>query len=449
MNHHAFQPRRGFAMLLVMGAIVIAIMTLAIIQSTAFGQAAAGREELARVRAYWAARAGVESAVAQLEFDTQNPQFENAFQLAENLAVAAEGELAGASWVVQSTLGRKPVIGPEDAHSKLNINRMTKEQLLLIEPLMTEDVADAILDWIDPDDDVLGLGAEIGYYQSMPYAYMPRNQPFRSIRELELVAGVEPIDVRGEDWNLNGVLDPNEDDGDASWPPDNADGNLDAGWSGILTAASIDGGLAPSGNPKLDLATASEGDLASRLGIENDQARIIAEYIAANPDATMNDFITRSLTQLARTTAQLSGQPANQARRAPALSNEQLGAMLEETTISVEAEATGLLPGKLNINTCDSETLQFLPQIDSALADSIVAEREARPKGFTTIAQLLEVPGVTRQQFAAIYELLTVRSNVYVVTSRGRDAGSGIEVEISAVIDRSALPAVIREVVVR
>ena len=37
-----------------------------------------------------------------------------------------------------------------------------------------------------------------------------------------------PEFVRGEDWNLNGRLDPNEDDGDISYPPDNSDGKLDA-----------------------------------------------------------------------------------------------------------------------------------------------------------------------------------------------------------------------------
>jgi len=33
----------------------------------------------------------------------------------------------------------------------------------------------------------------------------------------------------GEDTNLNGVLDPNENDGDVSLPTDNRDGRLDAG----------------------------------------------------------------------------------------------------------------------------------------------------------------------------------------------------------------------------
>ena len=51
-----------------------------------------------------------------------------------------------------------------------------------------------------------------------------------------MVLGVWPKEVRGEDWNLNNRLDPNENDGDASFPDDNADGVLDYGIAGMFTA---------------------------------------------------------------------------------------------------------------------------------------------------------------------------------------------------------------------
>jgi len=54
-----------------------------------------------------------------------------------------------------------------------------------------------------------------------------------------------------------------------------------------------------------------------------------------------------------------------------------------------------------------------------------------------------------RRQLANIYELLCVRSSVYVVTSRGRDARTGLEVEMMATLDRSRLPVVLTEVLVR
>ena len=56
---------------------------------------------------------------------------------------------------------------------------------------------------------------------------------------------------------------------------------------------------------------------------------------------------------------------------------------------------------------------------------------------------------MTRNELAVIYELLTTRSNVYIVTSRGRDTRTGIEVEITATLDRSALPLTIKDLRMR
>ncbi len=52
-----------------------------------------------------------------------------------------------------------------------------------------------------------------------------------SLADLLSIPGVTEELLMGEDRNLNGLLDENENDGEASWPPDNRDGCLDAGWS--------------------------------------------------------------------------------------------------------------------------------------------------------------------------------------------------------------------------
>jgi type II secretory pathway component PulK len=438
-----WNSRGGFATIMVLGVIIVAAVVLGMLQTTAFSQAAAGRESLGRVRAYWAARAGVEATIARLEFDTQNPDTSDAFKVIDEMVDVASEELLSASYRIVTTEGKKEVPGPADAHAKLNINRLTRDQLLELEPLMTEDIADSILDWIDPDDEPNAQGAEFPYYMSLPYGYMPRNGPMRSIAELELVAGVDPQDVRGEDWNLNGVLDPNENDGDAAWPSDNADGILDRGWSGVLTAASLDGGLSASGEPRLDLTLSSDTDLMERTKVNRDQAKAILDYVDANQEAQMGDFIRRDLGRLG--SGQGSAQPA---ARVENLTNEQLALLIDECSIG-EVDTTSTLPGKLNVNTCDAEILEYLPQLNPEVADAIIAERSGRSDGFTSIIDLVEVPGMTRQQLARIYELLCVRSTVYVVTSRGRDERTGLEVEMMATLDRSTLPVVVTEVVVR
>lgn len=462
MNATGCRPssRRGFATLLVFGVIVLAAVLIGAVQLTAYGQASAGRESIARVRATWAARAGVECTIARLEFLTENPPANDGTEVMFAMQEVAEGVLSGAEWRITTTDGKNEVLGPADAHAKININAATRDQLLAVEPFMSDDVIDAILDWIDPDDDVNPLGAELGYYQTLPNSYQPRNDFMLSIQELELVAGVTQEDVRGEDWNLNGVLDPNEDDGDLSWPPDNADGVLDAGWSGVLTVYSREGSLSTSGQPRLDLTTAAEGDLITRFNVSQPQAKAMLDYVQNTETPVISAFIRRNLAQLqSQATGAAAPQPQQtrgrggrqQQPRAPQvepLNDQQLRAVLDEATIGAPSVGV-LLPGKVNINTCPAEVLQFLPEINPEIADAIIAERSSRPEGFTSVMDLAEVPGMTRAQLAVLYDLVTVRSNVFIVTSRGRDARTGLEVEMRAVLDRSTLPVTLTEVMIR
>lgn len=102
-----------------------------------------------------------------------------------------------------------------DEYGKLNLNALTRgwsesgeagrsasgeanqtlEQTLrylLAERGAEEDVTDAILDWLDPDDDPRSLGAEYDYYQSLETPYTCKNGPISSIEELLLVRGMTP-----------------------------------------------------------------------------------------------------------------------------------------------------------------------------------------------------------------------------------------------------------------
>ncbi|MDX2146248.1 MAG: type II secretion system protein GspK [Planctomycetota bacterium] len=416
--------RRAFATLMVLWVLVFAVVIVAAIQASSYSQAAAGRDALARVRAHWAARAGVEAAIARVEYETENPDEQDPLRLSEELELIGENSLDGARFKVDAPAGG-------DAHRKFNVNRMTREQFLLF-PDMTEDIADSILDWIDTDDDSRPLGAERGFYAAQAYPYVPRNGPLRSIAELELIFGCSPELVRGEDWNLNGRLDPSEDDGDASWPDDNADGVLDAGWSALMTTASVDGGYAASGQPRLDLRSAAADDVTRRVGLAPDQAQVIITH-ASGAAATMGDFIRRTLSQLSQ----------EQALRPANLTNEELGTLLNECEIGA---ASAGAPGKLNINTCEAEALQYLPDITPGLADAIIFDRASRPSGYRSVADLLNVPAMSRNRLSRIAQSLDVRSNTFVISSRGRDDRTALEAELVVVIDRSTLPATIAEV---
>ena len=438
---------------MVLWAVVLVAIVLGAIQVYALRQSVDARRQVARVRALWAARAGVEAQVAALTAATLSPDAQSPLTVQSDLEAAASGELQLARYDIQHEVPTGRLPGPADAHAKININTATREDLLLL-PDMDESIADAILDWIDRDDDTREFGAESGQYLGMRYPYLPRNAPFRSIQELELVVGVRPEFVRGEDWNLNGVLDPNEDDGDASWPPDNADGKLDAGWSGWLTAESESGpGWALSGQPRLDLTSANETDLQNRLGVDASQAQAILQAVQVNSQLTLKDFIGTSLGDLAvgatggASATLLSGQSA-----VADLTRDQLKAVLDEAWIGdpgAPDDPAKVNTGKININTIDEDTLQYVSRLSTAQIDALIVERQSRQGGFASLTDLLDVPSISQQTLADLYDVFDVRSNTFVVSSRGIDTGTGLQVEVVATISRVRLPVEIRRLTVR
>ena len=83
--------------------------------------------------------------------------------------------------------------------------------ILMALPGMTEEIADALLDFLDEDDEPRPYGAEYtDYYSQLESPYQPANGPINSIEQLLLVRGVTPALLFGYDENRNGVLDQNE-----------------------------------------------------------------------------------------------------------------------------------------------------------------------------------------------------------------------------------------------
>ena len=83
-------------------------------------------------------------------------------------------------------------------------------EMLMALPGMTVDIADAIMDWIDDDDETREFGAEFDYYQSLGSPYEPNNGPFNTVEEILLVRGVTPEMLFGADINRNGMIDQHE-----------------------------------------------------------------------------------------------------------------------------------------------------------------------------------------------------------------------------------------------
>ncbi|HYV32750.1 MAG TPA: hypothetical protein VEO53_16805, partial [Candidatus Binatia bacterium] len=159
-----------------------------------------------------------------------------------------------------------PVFGLVDEAAKLNLNApwLTAEILQSL-PRMTPELAASIIDWRDADDTVTPGGAESQTYSRLNPPYQCKNTNFESIDELRLVVGATVDILYGEDVNLNGVLDANENDGDASFPSDNRDGVLDMGLLDYVTVYSHEPTTTSNGTARVDVSRLSNQAQLARL----------------------------------------------------------------------------------------------------------------------------------------------------------------------------------------
>lgn len=202
-----------------------------------------------------------------------------------------------------------PSAGPTDSTSPENSNSsgnpsssentvMPRDRLLLI-PGMNEDVADAILDWLDEDDDPRDFGVESAHYQSLTPAYMPRNGPIAQLDDLLMVQGVTPELLYGLDVNRNFKIDDNELTRGALKELNYTNGEMNRGWSAYLTVHSSEKSINADGEPKIDLNASSLEELHQELSlaIGAAEANFLIAYRQYGPtgDDTEDDSNTPSL----------------------------------------------------------------------------------------------------------------------------------------------------------
>ncbi|HZJ17845.1 MAG TPA: hypothetical protein VFD27_22515, partial [Chthoniobacteraceae bacterium] len=267
-----------------------------------------------------------------------------------------------------------PVFGLVDEAGKLNLNATTTtKEMLEALPGMTVELAAAIIDWRDTDSDVTQNGAESETYLRKQPAYECKNADFESVQELALLNGADPLVLYGEDANLNGVLDPNEDDGDKSAPPDNSDGKLDPGILAYVTVFSREPNTQSDGSTPRVLVTNPNTAVRDLLRdtFGESRAEAIMDRLAggsagggARFNSTLQFFMSSGMT--ADEFAQIS----------------------DSITTSSEPFVTGLI----NVNTASEAVLATIPGIGDK-ASSLVAARLSRAQQDTNIAWVVDVLG--------------------------------------------------------
>lgn len=266
---------------------------------------------------------------------------------------------------------------------------------LLNLPDITENIADALLDWMDADSQPRALGAEAQYYADEGLPFSPRNGVPASLEELLMVHGVMREHLFGSDVNFNRTLDPGE---GATYAErlDTLESGGETAWASLLTVYSAERNLTPEGQPRINLNDADIERLHQRLTEAFDQrtADFVVAYRQFGPyqgpplrsspvlpevDLTQpTKFRFASVLDVVGTQVRLYAPafrsylllPSPFSLERPALA-EQLPRVLEHLTL----DAAPTIAGRVNILLAPQTVLACVPGMDESLISRILAGR--------------------------------------------------------------------------
>ncbi len=361
--------------------------------------------------------------------------------------------------------------GLEDESTRLNLNVLTAldealpgtgRQLLMGLPGMTEDVADAILDWMDKDDDPREYGAEFDHYATLDSPYAPKNGPLETVEELLLVRDVTPWLLFGADANHNGSVDVDEPTSATLQEQyiDNTDGSMDRGWASYLTLYSVESNVSPDGVEKIDLNQDDLETLFTELetALSTEWATFIVAYRQAGPytgteegvsDATGQlDFGQQGKTKLT-TVLDLIGSNvrikfdgdeeetvlATPFSELPIAMRLYLPLLMDNVAVNTKTR----IPGRININQASEVILSGIPGMTAEVLDSILTQRQPDPLEAVDSQRhetwLLAEGIVTVAEMKSLIPFMTAGGCVYRVQIIGYGENGGPPVRIEAVLD--------------
>ena len=333
---------------------------------------------------------------------------------------------------------------------------------LLSLPGMSESVADAILDWIDGDDQPRQFGAESKYYRGLGVPYLPRGATPGCIEELLLVKGITRSLLLGADINCNYTIEPQEKklaDDDSQETQENLP------WASLLTVYSAERNLQPDGKQRIDLNQEDLRKLHEQLKqvFEPRLAAFIVLYRQFGPldgnkstastsasqtpsknSATENtetpqiDFKTpakfrfKTLLDLVDALIEI---PSTVKNRTPKPSGENIKPIRLESPLANEPNSLDetlpkllefatvfpakVIPGRVNINLAPQSVLDGIPGLDGAVAARIIASRGRQAASQSPDEDRRHATWLLRQglvdlaQMKAIMPFVTAGGDVY------------------------------------
>jgi general secretion pathway protein K len=361
--------RRGMALVLTLWILCALVILAAGLAMTAHTEIQVSRNYADTVQCRLAAHGGVNRGLA----DVEDPGFA-AQGAGTELSSTEDGlDLGDASFVVQI----------QDEAGKVNIN--TAPESVLEAVFGSKEIAAAIVDWRDKDDDPRPVGAESEYYSGLEKPYHTRNESFITVREVLLVKGITK---------------------EALSSPATADGRT---LEDMLTVYSRDKNVDAAGQERINIKTATKEVMKSRLGDALTDTDI---------DSVISWRGTRSLSS------------ASEIALAPGLGRDKVKKIFDRITASDDKVRSGLV----NINTAPAELLAALPGFDRRISEEVVSYRDLEGP-LKDVGQLLDIPAVSTDVFARAADLLTARSRVFKIVSEGKVTRTASSESVVCVVD--------------
>jgi len=433
---HAIRRLRGSALMIVLVVVMIVSLGAYTFSELMFTHNETATLSSQNIQAKWLVDAGIDVARVHLlqpheQRMSAGGDFDNptVFQ-AVNVITDPDPNMTGNFTLIAPNLDSDGYtagfrFGLEDESSRLNLNALTLadkyatdggREMLMALPGMTVDTADAIMDWIDDDDETREFGAEFDYYQSLGSPYEPNNGPFNTVEELLLVRGVVPELLFGADINRNGTIDSHEEPARqrvqelVSMANTSAGdevlntGSLDRGWSAYLTLHSQENNLNINGEPRIDINSADLQTLHQDLSAVFDPA--VANFIILYRqgyelvDEPQTDGIPQPasaveidfLRESERDFTQVLDLVGKRLLYEPDLLDEEpidilpaypldisLANTIDLLMDNASTSSNPTIPGRLNINQAPRLLLQGVPGLSDEMIDFIIQTRSIDP----------------------------------------------------------------------
>jgi type II secretory pathway component PulK len=253
--------------------------------------------------------------------------------------------------------------GLVDEGAKLNLNNTNLTAAMLeFLPRMTPELAAAIIDWRDANEDVTSGGAEAETYARLRDPYLCKNAPFDSVDELRLVNGAQLDLLLGEDLNRNGVPDSAE-------FQNSRPSSLNPNQLGLLEYVTVS-----SREPN------TRADGTARLNLNGNRGELIS-FIVETFGASKAGPINARLQQ--------HPQPFGSVLEFYATSGMSAADFASiETEISTESGTT--IVGRINVNTASAAVLTCIPGIEDKAVE-LVNYRLANTDAVDTVAWVTKV----------------------------------------------------------